>query len=164
VLGIQAGEVARAAPFLPVRMAISDRSIALCPLVSGGDGVGEPTAALVRDSSLLTALLALFDSYWATSSPLRVRLDASDPGIDVVSRSTPVTDEDRELLSLLVAGVSDKAVATRLGVSTRTIQRRISDLMTQSGAKSRMQLAWQVARRGWLEDGRHRADQRCAMP
>jgi DNA-binding CsgD family transcriptional regulator len=153
VLGIRAGEVARATPSLPVRMAISDRSIALCPLVPGGDGITEPTAALVRDSSLLTALLALFDSYWAASSPLHVAEGgASDgAGISLVSPSGPTSAEERELLSLLVAGVSDKAIATRLGVSMRTVQRRISELMAQTGAQTRMQLAWQVARRGWLE-------------
>jgi DNA-binding CsgD family transcriptional regulator len=152
VLGIRAGEVARAAPSLPVRMAISDRAIALCPLVPGTDGITEPTAALVRDSSLLTALLALFDSYWAASSPLRVARDVGPGGgIDVVSPDEPTSDDERELLSLLVAGVSDKAVATRLGVSMRTVQRRISDLMDHTGAQSRMQLAWLVARRGWLD-------------
>jgi DNA-binding NarL/FixJ family response regulator len=50
-----------------------------------------------------------------------------------------------------VAGVSDKAVASRLGVSIRTVQRRISELMAVTGAQTRMQLAWQVARRGWLD-------------
>jgi len=153
VLGIRAGEVARATPSLPVRMAISDRSIALCPLVPGGDGITEPTAALVRDSSLLTALLALFDSYWAASSPLHVAEGGGSDGagISLVSPSDPMSAEERELLSLLVAGVSDKAIATRLGVSMRTVQRRISELMAQTGAQTRMQLAWQVARRGWLE-------------
>ncbi len=139
MVGIRAGEVARAIPTLPVRMAISDRAIALCPLVPGRDGVSEPTAALVRDSSLLTALIALFDSYWAAASPLRD------------SPADPTSDDETELLSLLVAGVSDKAVASRLGVSIRTVQRRISELMAVTGAQTRMQLAWQVARRGWLD-------------
>lgn len=154
VLGIGAGEVARAAPALPVRMAISDRTIALCPLVPGRDGVTEPTAALVRDSSLLTALLALFDSYWSSSSPLQVAPDETSRTAGIsVAPSDPSTGDERELLSLLVAGVSDKAVASRLGVSIRTVQRRISELMAHTGAHTRMQLAWQVARRGWLEDG-----------
>jgi DNA-binding CsgD family transcriptional regulator len=160
VLGIRAGEVARATPALPVRMAISDRRIALCPLVPGRDGITEPTAALVRDSSLLTALLALFDSYWAASSPLHVAQDAGPDaaGINVVSPSGPTSGEERELLSLLVAGVSDKAVATRLGLSGRTVQRRVSELMARAGAQTRMQLAWQAARRGWLEtDNRRQA-------
>jgi len=42
-------------------------------------------------------------------------------------------------------------VASRLGVSIRTVQRRISELMAVTGAQTRMQLAWQVSRRGWLD-------------
>lgn len=140
--GIAAGEEARAHPSLPVRIAIADRAIALCPLVDAHDGTGEPTAALVRDSNLLTALVALFDSYWTASSPLHAA--GVGPG--------GVSGDDRELLSLLVAGVSDKAIASRLRVSNRTVQRRISDLMTRTGAQTRMQLAWQVAERHWLSD------------
>lgn len=143
--GVRAGELARAHPELPVRMAVADRKVALCPLVSDR-GRGEPTAALVRESNLLTALLALFDSYWQAASPLHVA-DVPTAG--------PVAPEERELLSLLVAGVSDKAIATRLGVSNRTVQRRISDLMERTGAQTRMQLAWQVAGLGWLERVEH---------
>src|SRR5699024_2224051 len=129
-----------------------------------------PTAAIVRESNLLTALIALFDGAWAAASPLLPTSDgrvsrppsgaASTPPGPASAATVPgpaptaapgVGAEELELLSLLVAGVTDKAIATRLGVSTRTVQRRISDLMTLTGARSRMQLAWQVAQRGWLE-------------
>jgi sugar-specific transcriptional regulator TrmB/DNA-binding CsgD family transcriptional regulator len=149
--GIRAGEVARAAPSLPVRMAIADRSIALCPLVPGGDGISQPTAALVRDSNLLTALISLFDSYWSTSSPLLAPTDASAVALVEASPTDPLADETRAVLSLLVAGVSDKAIATQLGMSVRTVQRRISEVMAETHTQTRMQLAWHVSRRGWLE-------------
>lgn len=151
VLGVQAGEEARATARLPVRLAIADRSLALCPLVSGQEGGAEPTAALVRDSNLLTALIALFESYWSAATPLQVA-GAGAPRLDRAGRGAPVTAEERELLSLLVAGVTDKSIATRLGISTRTVQRRISELMGLVNAQTRMQLAWQVAQRGWLSD------------
>jgi len=150
-LGIRAGEEARAAPTLPVRMAIADRSIALCPLVPASDGISEPTAALVRDSNLLTALISLFDSYWSASSPLLAPPDRADGALAEGSPTDPLADETRAMLSLLVAGVSDKAIATRLGMSLRTVQRRISEVMAETHAQTRMQLAWQVSRRGWLE-------------
>lgn len=149
--GIRAGEVARAAPSLPIRMAIADRSIALCPLVAGGDGITEPTAALVRDSHLLTALIALFDSYWSSASPLLALPDAPVGALAEGAPADPLDDETRALLALLVAGVSDKAIATRLGVSVRTVQRRISEVMVLTQAQTRMQLAWQISRRDWLE-------------
>lgn len=149
--GIEAGELARSAPTLPVRLAISDRSVAVCPLVPRDDGITEPTAAIVRDSNLLTALIALFESYWSAATPLQ--LSGGDAVTGPGEGTGPVTTlsgDERYLLSLLVAGVTDKAIATRLGVSMRTVQRRIRDLMALASAETRMQLAWQVARRGWL--------------
>lgn len=145
--GIRHGEQARATDSLPVRLAIADRAIALCPLVPGGDdGVGEPTAALVRSSSLLDALSALFETYWQMASPLLPDSHAG-PAADKAGLS----GDERALLSLLVAGVSDKAIATQLRVSQRTVQRRLYDLMRRTGTDTRTQLVWQVAQRGWLQ-------------
>lgn len=130
-------------------MAIADRSVGLCPLVTDRGGPGEPTAALIRDSYLLTALVALFESYWSSASPLHLS-GRGDETLLVEDYRQSVSSDERYLLSLLVAGVSDKAMATQLGVSQRTVQRRIRDLMDRVGADSRTQLAWQVASRGWL--------------
>ncbi|WP_053205529.1 helix-turn-helix transcriptional regulator [Jiangella muralis] len=148
---IAAGELARAAPTLPVRLAISDRSVAICPLVPRSDDSTEPTAAIVRDSNLLTALIALFESYWSAATPLRLSdgVAVAGPG-EGPGPATALSGDERYLLSLLVAGVTDKSIATRLGVSMRTVQRRIRDLMALAGAETRMQLAWQMARRDWL--------------
>ncbi|OLF10224.1 TrmB family transcriptional regulator [Actinophytocola xinjiangensis] len=143
--GVREGEQARASAALPIRLMIADRTVALCPLVQHTAGGAEPTAALVHDSSLLGALVALFESYWERGSPLLVdEPDDEDP--------EHLAPEERQLLSLLVGGVSDKAVATQLGVSQRTVQRRIYELMRRAGAQSRMQLAWTASRLGWLSD------------
>ncbi|MEV1067693.1 helix-turn-helix domain-containing protein [Streptomyces sp. NPDC050263] len=151
VAGVRAGENARAVPQLPLRLAIADRSVAIFPLVPGGPNGNpeEPTTALVRDSNLLSALVALFESYWENAVPLTV----ADTGVlETADSSTSgsLSPTDRELLSLLVAGVADKAIASHLSLSRRTVQRRIQSLMERAGAGTRMQLAWQAARRGWL--------------
>ncbi|MGW7413429.1 helix-turn-helix domain-containing protein [Streptomyces sp. NPDC054863] len=153
---IRAGEEARAAGALPVRLVIADDSVAICPLMSGSsDGsngsFGEATAAVVRSSSLLDALIALFESQWVAASPLHV----TDTGqlADFGGDPRPganVADDERYLLSLVVAGVADKAIASQLQVSQRTVQRRIQVLMQRVGAVTRTQLVWQAARRGWL--------------
>lgn len=137
--GVRHGEIARVSPTLPVRLAIADDAIALCPLVPHAVGNGEPTAALVRESNLLAALIALFESYWERASPL------------LVDSPEQLEADERYLLSLLVGGVTDKAIATQLHISQRTVQRRISDLMRRVNAHTRMQLAWEVSRLGWLE-------------
>lgn len=143
-LGIKHGEEARATATLPVRLAIADATIGLCPLVPGAVGAGEPTAALIRDSSLLAAFQALFESYWDRASPLRLTGEEAP-------RVPALADDERYLLSLLVGGVTDKAIASQLGISQRTVQRRIYELMRRSNAQTRMQLAWQASRLGWLD-------------
>ncbi|WP_416986295.1 helix-turn-helix domain-containing protein [Streptomyces sp. T028] len=149
VAGVRAGESARAVSDLPLRLAIADRSIAIFPLVPGGPhgSPEEPTTALVRDGNLLAALIALFERYWEDAVPLGV----DDPGAaDGTGGTDPLSATDRRLLALLVSGVADKAVATQMGLSRRTVQRRVQYMMELAGAVTRMQLAWQAARRGWL--------------
>ncbi|WP_316745750.1 helix-turn-helix domain-containing protein [Streptomyces sp. MK7] len=152
VAGVRAGEVARAVPNLPLRLAIADRSVAIFPLVAGGPhgSPEEPTTALVRDSNLLAALMALFERYWEDAVPLNVDDAGAIEGTDAVGQPDVLSPTDRKLLALLVAGVADKAIASQMGLSRRTVQRRIQSMMERAGAATRMQLAWQAARRGWL--------------
>jgi len=51
-----------------------------------------------------------------------------------------------QLLELLLTGVPDKAIAAKLGVSERTVQRRVGRLMADAGAGNRMQLGRHAAR------------------
>lgn len=137
--GIKLGEQARALPTLPVRMIIADGELGVLPLIQHTGGLTQLTAALVRPSSLLDALKALFESLWERATPVSL----TTPG-------SPLDSDHLYLLSLLVAGVPDKSIATQLKVSHRTVQRRITHLMEQAGAQTRMQLAWHAARENWL--------------
>jgi sugar-specific transcriptional regulator TrmB/DNA-binding CsgD family transcriptional regulator len=140
VESIGAGEESRTLPTLPVRLAIADRSLAICPLVPDDSlGVGEPTAALIRSSELLDALVALFESYWERATPVLSDAPRAD-----------LRESEVLLLSLFVSGMPDKSIATHLGVSKRTVQRRLDRLMSLAGVDTRTGLAFQVARRGWL--------------
>ena len=141
--GIQAGEQARTVPTVPVRLAIADRQVALCPL--GDEADGEPTAALVQGTSLLTALIALFETYWHRATPVQI------DGMQIDGSGGPLTADEVRLLSLLIGGVSDKSIATQLQVSQRTVQRRVQDLMRRADVRNRMQLSWQVGKLGWLD-------------
>ena len=135
------GEEARTLPILPVRLAIADRSLAICPLVpDAARGLGEPTAALIRSSELLDALVALFERYWEVATPLGATVPAE----------TELREPEVLLLSLVVSGMPDKSIATQLGVSKRTVQRRLDRLMSLAGVDTRTGLAFQAARRGWL--------------
>jgi len=121
-----------------------DRSTAVCPLVRDDElGIGEPTAAIIGRGQLLDALLALFESHWEQATPVKLYSDDKDDpeGLD---------DSERFLLSLLVAGVPDKSIASQLGISRRTVQRRLDRMMALAGVDTRTGLAFQAAKRGWI--------------
>jgi len=58
--------------------------------------------------------------------------------------------DDMRLLALLLDGYTDEAIAARLDVGARTVQRRIHDLIELAGVRTRLQLVWFATRRGWL--------------
>jgi hypothetical protein len=47
------------------------------------------------------------------------------------------------------AGLTDPAVASRLGMSLCSVWRRTSPLMWKVGAATRIQLGWHAAGNGW---------------
>jgi DNA-binding NarL/FixJ family response regulator len=55
------------------------------------------------------------------------------------------------MMSLLVAGLSDESVAHYLGISRRTLQRRLTRLMKNAKVDTRLQLVWRATSEGWLE-------------
>ncbi|WP_194919441.1 helix-turn-helix domain-containing protein [Catenulispora rubra] len=57
--------------------------------------------------------------------------------------------ETRRLLELMLAD-SGATAPRSLHLSRRSVERRIRDLMTAAGARSRVQLGWLVTRWGWL--------------
>ena len=60
------------------------------------------------------------------------------------------TADERALLKLLAAGLTDEAVARRLGRSVRTTRSQVAALMVKLGASSRFQAGHKAAERGWL--------------
>ncbi|MFF3837988.1 helix-turn-helix domain-containing protein [Streptomyces sp. NPDC001930] len=144
--GMSAGLEIRLAESLPLKMLVSDRERAMVPLDMADSG-GEPSAIVVHRSGLLTALVQLFEREWAQARPL---FDTST-GV----RAEPAADDrptegELEVLALMLAGVSDRRVASQLDVSIRTVERRTRRLMDRAGADSRLQLGWHAARAGWL--------------
>ncbi|MEV5707876.1 helix-turn-helix transcriptional regulator [Actinoallomurus sp. NPDC052274] len=139
--GIEAGEEARVVGELPLRMTLIDDQLALLPLRHE-----HPTSegmVIVRPSPLLTALSTLSEAVWQQAPPLI--LD-SVPGEDPAR-----LDESLVVIAgLLVAGLSDQAVARHLGVSVRTVERRVQRLAAALGAKTRFQAGALAARQGWI--------------
>ncbi|GAA1790814.1 helix-turn-helix domain-containing protein [Agromyces lapidis] len=143
-----AGEQIRVAESVPLRLLVTDRELALLPLVPDETGGSEVGALLVRPSGLLDALLALFDLVWQQANPIHLGPDdsATRPGAGL-------EEIDRHLLTLLQAGLTDQAIVGQLGMSLRTVQRRVHQLMAEAGVTTRFQLGSTAARRGWLPRG-----------
>jgi hypothetical protein len=132
---------------LPTKMLIADRSTAMLPLPP--DPVLGPRAVVVHAGGLLPALNALFDHYWAASIPLPL----DDTTVEIRtdrSGSRGLSGDDRRILSMLLAGATDVAVARQLGLSVRTVQRRVAEMMAAAGVVTRIQLGWFAARNGWV--------------
>jgi DNA-binding CsgD family transcriptional regulator/predicted transcriptional regulator len=154
----QAGEQARLAPDLPVKVAIFDRAAALLPL---SEESGDDRVVIIRRSTMLTVLIAFFERVWNEAVPFLTPTDAAPEVPDPRARPHPATgvltsgekDTTDQMLSLLAAGFGDAAIARQLGVSERTIGRRVRALMDELGAGSRFQAGVEIARRGLLAAG-----------
>ncbi|MFI5771576.1 helix-turn-helix domain-containing protein [Streptomyces sp. NPDC051658] len=143
---VMAGLELRMVDSLPLKMVVSDRERAMVPLDMADSG-GEPSAIVVHRSGLLTALVHLFEKEWAQARPMYTTPTGvrAEPAAD-----QQPTEEELEVLALLLAGISDRRAASQLGLSIRTVERRIRRLMDLAGAESRLQLGWHAALTGWL--------------
>ncbi|MBW5481849.1 LuxR family transcriptional regulator [Streptomyces bambusae] len=147
---IAAGEQARVVSVVPVKLIIIDDACALVSL-SIHEVDDHHTLLVVQPCGLFSALTALFEQTWQTALPLHgSRLPLIRPPHDRAGAARPPSAADRRLLALLTGGVSDEAVARELGISRRTLFRRVEILMARLGAATRFQLALQAQRRGWL--------------
>lgn len=62
-----------------------------------------------------------------------------------------LTDRERDVLGLLLEGLSNDEMAGRIGVTTRTVEAHLTRLYERFGARSRAELAARAAREGWLD-------------
>jgi hypothetical protein len=136
---IARGEQARMQPSLPFRMVIFDRRVAVISL--DGDRPENAPTLLIHGNALLKALCLLFEFEWERATPIMFGR--------VAAGSDKVDDMEREfmaaLIPLLSAGLNDKAIAAELGISSATLNRRMSELMKKTGTRTRFQLGWHVA-------------------
>ncbi|KUJ39006.1 helix-turn-helix domain-containing protein [Streptomyces sp. NPDC093228] len=135
-------EQVRVVDTVPTKLVVADRSLAMVPLTSRGT---EPAALVVHASGLLELLSGLFESVWREALPLRLGLSG------VIEQGPDGPDStDLEVLSLLLAGLTDASVAKQLDLGLRTVQRRVKRLMELTGVTTRLQLGWHAYERGWV--------------
>lgn len=95
---------------------------------------------VVHSGALLELLSEVFEVTWAHAIPLRVTAGGlKDESAD-----------EQLVLNLLAAGLTDDAMARHLGVSVRTVQRRVREICARLGARTRFQAGLQARRHGLL--------------
>jgi len=136
---VEDGENTRVLVNLPMKLVVADRRTALIPLTLEQ---ARDIALVLRPSLLLDTLCELFEILWDRATPFGTAAVSLQPS-DKVRRSV---DADR-LAALLAAGMNDKSIAQELGISARTLERRILELLKHLGARTRFQAGWQAALR-----------------
>ncbi|CRK59896.1 transcriptional regulator [Alloactinosynnema sp. L-07] len=136
---VAAGEQARVLPEVPVKLTIIDQQFATVSLPVAEADVNR-SLLVVRPSSLLSALIGLFEASWRLAVPLH----------GAVRAASPVQPIEQRLLGLLAAGANDDSIARQLGVSRRTVFRHLQRLMDHAGATTRFQLAVHAVRHRWI--------------
>ena len=106
--------------------ALADRLMALLASVPG--------LRLVRASESADVVLVL-------------SAEASAPG----ERDVPLTPRELEVLALLAEGMSNKAIARRLGISVHTAKFHVGALIDKFDAVGRTDAVAQAARRGVIQ-------------
>lgn len=129
------GEEIRLMAQMPTRMFIIGTTHVILPEPLGF--VDEPRS-LVRQRGWVEAMILWFESMWEQATPYSP------------SGGRSAGDLRTFLLQQLSAGAQDEQIARRLGVSLRTVRRRVADLMAELGADSRFQAGVEAAKRGWI--------------
>jgi hypothetical protein len=133
-LRVDAGEEVRLIDELPTRLLVIGDTHALLPEPLG---YRDSPRLLVRQGAIVGALTHLFELFWEKAVP-------------VSELSGRRRSEPAFLLRQLQTGAKDEQIARTMGVSLRTVRRRISELMIELGADTRFQAGAEAARRGWL--------------
>jgi len=139
---LDAGVRIRVMPTPDIRLFVVDRCVAV---LADHRRAGAKDALLIRDHLLVHLLRHTFETWWVHARDVGVFLadGAARPAAEV-------TGEERVLLHLLSHGLKDETVAKKLGISVRTVRRKMSDVSRRLPADNRFQAGVLAARRGWL--------------
>lgn len=138
---VERGAEIRTMPTLPLRMIIVDQRTALVPIDDDDSTKG---AMLVDGRGMVTALSALFTSVWKSAEPIGPRK---------FREHGQLNEQERQAIKLWAHGHTDRAVATALGVSERTVRRMSEAIALRLGARSRFEAGARAMDAGWLTSG-----------
>ncbi|PRY56207.1 hypothetical protein [Glycomyces artemisiae] len=133
---LESGDEVRFAKRLPLKVLIvDDRTVFMEE--PGGE---RPRAIVTGNRSIAGLAATLFEQLWTAGVPATT---AAEGGVRI-------DEDDAVLLGLLIAGLTDQSIASKLGIGLRTVQRRVRELMDLADVDTRIQLGWHAAKNGWV--------------
>ena len=132
----EAGEQVRIISNLATRMIVIGTTHAVLPEPLG---LRDSPRVLVRQPSVVGALTIMFELLWERAEP-----------VSELDYSASRTQMRRHLLEQLAEGAKDEHIARALGLSLRTVRRRIAEILIELGVDTRFQAGAEAVRRGWL--------------
>ncbi|WP_327430349.1 helix-turn-helix transcriptional regulator [Streptomyces sp. NBC_01236] len=121
------------------RLIVVDRSVAFMPANT------ERTVAVeVRHPAVVAYLATTFDRLWRLATPMYPEA-APQPTLN------GITPRQHAIAGLLIEGLTDAAIAERLGMNIRTARVHIAKLAATLGSESRAQLGYLIAESGILK-------------
>lgn len=136
----EAGDEVRLTHGVPFTGAVNDQGLAMIDL---GDDGGSPVGILLNRSAGGARVQAVLEFAWQLGTPW---LPSSAPA----SETDTLEPRDRSILRLMAGGVSDAAIARQLGISSRTVERRVRVLLDRLNATTRFQAGVLAARQGLI--------------
>jgi DNA-binding CsgD family transcriptional regulator len=127
------GEKSRTAP-VPMKLVLFDAKIAWIPSMPSYLPGHERRASFVRHPLIVESLVWLFNAVWDTAIP--------------ITAGTYLNGDPRRqmLISLMMSGSTDDAIANQLGINVRSVRRWIAELMDELGVTTRLQLGAALVR------------------
>jgi DNA-binding NarL/FixJ family response regulator len=98
-----------------------------------------PTLAAARSALLETDLMIVVNARRARSEPIQ------EPFED-----EPLTAREHQVLEVLAEGLSNKAIAHRLGISDQTVKFHVASITGKLGARNRTDAVRRAVRRGLI--------------
>lgn len=83
---------------------------------------------------------------WVEDKMEGVRRSYSEPGTPF----HPLSDREMEVLACVVHGLSNKEIASRLGISHQTVKNHITAVLRKFGVEDRTQAVVYALKRGWV--------------
>jgi sugar-specific transcriptional regulator TrmB len=129
------GEQGRTAR-VPMKLILVDAHVAMVPSMRSYNPGHELRASIVRNPLLVEALVFLFEAVWDSALPI-LRSFTGEPN-----------PRRQMLVSMLMTGSTDTAIAKSLDVNVRSVRRWIAELMDEFGVRTRLQLGAALVRSG----------------